>query len=211
MPALDLAVPVFTSVSQNQRGALAVVGGILYVGYGGHAGDCETYYGWLVGVPLNNPSGVLAWATTARGGGIWAVGGVASDGISPFIVTGNTFGASVWSGGEAIIHFQPGPVFSGQAKDYWAPANWGALDSSDTDLGGSGALLVDVPGATPSKLVVALGKDGNAYLLDRTNLGGVSTPLAARMFRAVSSSKPRPRMQPARALMSCFAPPPAAN
>ena len=53
-----------------------------------------------------------------------------------------------------------------------------ALDSGDTDLGGSGALIVDVPGATPSQLVVSLGKDGNAYLLNRTNLGGVSVPVA---------------------------------
>ena len=53
-----------------------------------------------------------------------------------------------------------------------------ALDASDTDIGSSGPLLVDVPGATPSNLVVALGKDGNAYLLNRANLGGVSLPLA---------------------------------
>jgi hypothetical protein len=37
---------------------------------------------------------------------------------------------------------------------------------------------VDVPEATPSKLVVALGKDGNVYLLNRTNLGGISLPVA---------------------------------
>ena len=53
------------------------------------------------------------------------------------------------------------------------------LDASDTDLGGSGPIIVDVPGATPSALVVAIGKDRNAYLLNRTNLGGVSAPLAA--------------------------------
>ncbi len=154
------------------------LGGIVYVPYGGHAGDCGTYHGWLVGVPLNNPANVMAWATGARGGGSWAVGGVASDGINPFIATGNTFGASVWSGGEAIIRFQPGPVFSGLTNDYWAPTNWMTLDAHDTDLGGSGALIVDVPGATPSQLVVSLGKDGNAYLLNRTNLGGISAPVA---------------------------------
>ena len=176
---------VFTSVTQNERGALAVVGGNVYVPYGGHAGDCDVYYGWLVGVPLNNPAHVMAWATPARGGGMWAVGGVASDGLNPFIATGNTFGASVWSGGEAIIRFQSGPVFSTLTNDYWAPTNWIALDNDDIDLGGSGALIVDVPGATPSKLVVSLGKDGNAYLLNRTNLGGVSVPVAQA---SVSSS-----------------------
>jgi hypothetical protein len=106
--ALASGSPVFDSYTQNERGALAVLGGIVYVPYGGHAGDCDTYYGWLVGVPLNNPANVTAWATPARGGGMWAVGGPASDGINPFIATGNTFGASVWSGGEAIIRFQPG-------------------------------------------------------------------------------------------------------
>lgn len=169
---------VFDSAIQNERGALAVLGGIVYVPYGGHSGDCADFHGWLVGVPLNNPANVMAWATGVRGGGSWAPGGVASDGVDPFIATGNTFGVSTWSGGEAIIRFQPGPVFSGLTNDYWAPTNWVALDNGDIDLGGSGALIVDVPGATPSQLVVSLGKDGNAYLLNRTNLGGISAPVA---------------------------------
>jgi len=176
--AARFGTTMFDSSTQNQRGALAILDGTLYVPYGGHYGDCATYHGWLVGVPLNNPAGVIAWATGAPGGGSWAVGGVASDGTEPFIATGNTFGASSWAGGEAIIRFQPGPVFSNQFADYWAPANWPALDDTDTDLDGSGPLIVDVPGATPPNLVVALGKDGNAYLLNRTNLGGVSAPLA---------------------------------
>lgn len=169
---------VFNSTVENQHGALALVNGILYVPYGAHNGDCGTYHGWLVGIPLDDPTSVTAWATGARGGGSWAVGGVASDGTATFIATGNTFGASTWSGGEAIIRFQPGPVFSGSSVDYWAPTNWPALDNADLDLGGSGPLLVDVPGANPSALVVALGKDGNAYLLNRTNLGGISLPVA---------------------------------
>ncbi len=169
---------VFTSVPQGQRSALAIVGTNVYVPYGGLAGDCGTYYGWVVGVPLTQPTNVTAWATTARGGGAWSVGGICSDGTNPFVATGNTFGASTWGGGEAIIRLFPGPVFSGQTNDYWAPTNWVALDAGDTDLGGSGPLIVDVPGATPSKLLVALGKDGNAYLINRTNLGGVSVPLA---------------------------------
>jgi hypothetical protein len=171
---------VFSSLSQGERGALTVIGSNLYVPYGGLAGDCDTYYGWVVGVPLNNPSTVMAWSTTTTRGGIWSVGGVASDGVDPFVATGNTtYGPSTWGGGEAILHLTPDLALNG-TSNYWTPSNWSQLDEQDLDIGGSGPVLVTVPGATPSKLVVALGKDGNMYLLNRTNLGGISTPLAKK-------------------------------
>jgi hypothetical protein len=170
----------FTSSVQGERGALGLVNGRVYVPYGGHFGDCGTYHGWLVGVRINNPASVTAWATSAIGGGSWGVGGVASDGNNPFITTGNTFSTGgIWKGGEAVIRFQPGPIFTGNPSDFWVPTNWQSLDNGDTDLGGSGPLLVDVPGATPSSLVVQFGKDGNVYLLDRANLGGIAAPVAS--------------------------------
>jgi PQQ enzyme repeat len=168
----------FTPSAQAQRPALGIVGDILYVPYGSFLDNC-VYYGWLVGVPIDNPSGVMAWATDGPHGAIWGVGGVASDGKNPFVVTGNTFNTGgVWGGGEAVIRFQPGPIFTENPADYFVPLNWLNLDASDFDLGGCGPLLVDVPGATPSHLVVALGKDTNAYLLNRDNLGGISVPVA---------------------------------
>jgi len=165
----------FESRIQEERGALALVDGIVYVSYSGYSGDCETYHGWVVGVDINSPTNVLAWATIAVGGGIWGHGGVASDGTNMFVVTGNTFNTGGnWMGGEAIIRLQAGPVFS----DFWAPTNWINLDEGDIDLGGVSATVIDVPGATPSQLVLALGKDSNAYLVDRNNLGGVTSPVA---------------------------------
>lgn len=169
----------FASTAQEERGGLALVNGILYVSYSGYLGDCGNYHGWVVGVNINNPSTVSGWATTAIGGGIWGHGGVASDGTNMFVVTGNTFNTGGnWMGGEAIIRLQAGPTFTGQPTDYWAPTNWLSLDNSDTDLGGVSATVIDVPGATPSQLVLALGKDGNAYLVDRNNLGGITAPVA---------------------------------
>jgi hypothetical protein len=146
--------------------------------------DGCNYHGWLVGVPIDNPATLTAWAaaTTAgtHGGAIWGVGGVASDGTNPFVATGNTFATNGnWIGGEAVIRFQPGPVFNGSPSDYWAPTNWQSLDQSDADLGSSGPLLVDVPGATPSHLIVAMGKDRKAYLVNRDNLGGISNPITS--------------------------------
>jgi hypothetical protein len=168
----------FDSAVQNERGALALVRGVLYVPYGGFSGDCGAYHGWVVGVQVSKPSIVKSWATPAAKGGIWGPSGVSSDGTGLFVSTGNTDNATAWSGGEAVLRFAQGPAFSGNAADYFAPANWAYLDNHDLDLGGSGALLVDVPGAAPSKLAVALGKDGYAYLLDRGNLGGIGAEVA---------------------------------
>ena len=169
----------FDSSVQEDRGALALVGGRVYVAYSGYVGDCGNYHGWVVGVDISNPSNVMAWATTAIGGGIWGHGGVASDGTNIFVVTGNTFNTGGnWMGGEAIIRLQAGPVWTGQPTDYWVPTNWLSLDNSDTDVGGVSATVIDVPGATPSQLVLALGKDSNAYLVNRNNLGGITSPVA---------------------------------
>jgi hypothetical protein len=166
------AIPGFTSNVQEERGALALVNGIVYVPYSGYFGDCGSYHGWVIGVQINDPIQVMGWATGAIGGGIWGHSGVASDGTNMFVITGNTFGTNGnWMGGEAIIRLQAGPVFSGQPSDYWAPTNWFSLDNGDTDLGGCSAILIDAPSATPSQLVLALGKDGNAYLVNRNNLG----------------------------------------
>jgi PQQ enzyme repeat len=177
---VSTALPGFDSDrSQSERAALGLVGNIVYVPYGGRFGDCGSYHGRLVGVQINNPATVMGFATTSTRAGIWGPGGVASDGTNTFVTTGNGSGGATWSGSEAVIRLQPGPVFSGSTTDYWAPTNWASLDSSDADLGGSGPILVDVPGATPSALVVALGKDGKAYLLNRSTLGGVSAPLAS--------------------------------
>jgi PQQ enzyme repeat len=180
----------FTSNVQNERGGLAIVNGILYVPFSGHFGDCGAYHGWVVGIHINNPSNVIGWATDAVGGGIWGHSGVASDGTNMFVITGNTFNTGgTWMGGEAIIRLQAGPTFSGQPTDYWAPRNWFSLDNGDIDLGGCSAILIDVPGATPSQLVLALGKDGNAYLVNRNNLGGITSPVASLPVDGVTTGQ----------------------
>ncbi len=169
----------FDPVNQNQRGALAFVGGTVYVPYGGHYGDCGKYHGWLIGIPLANPWALKAWATGAAGGGSWAPGGVASEGGTVFISTGNTFGANAWAGGESLLRFHAGPVFSGNPADYFTPVDWRALDVGDIDLGGTGPVILDLPGARPSKLLIGLGKDGKIYVVDRTNMGGVGRQIVS--------------------------------
>jgi outer membrane protein assembly factor BamB len=165
---------------QNQRAALTLLDDTLYVAFGGHFGDCGNYHGWVFGMSLRDPGKLTSFETRARAGGIWAPGGLSVAGHDIYFATGNTFGASTWSDGEAVFHTGSDLHRSDDKKDYFAPSDWKALDGRDADLGGSNPLPLDVPGAGGSRaLVLALGKDGKAYLLDRNNLGGIGGQLAA--------------------------------
>jgi hypothetical protein len=173
--ALKQRGQAFNARDQNERGGLSILDGRVYVPFGGHYGDCGDYHGWVVGIALTDPREIVAWATPARGGGIWAPGGVATDGKSLFVASGNTFGASTWMGGEAVIRLSSDLKPSADRRDFFTPENWRELDGRDADLGGTNPVLVDIPGQA---FVVALGKDGHAYLLDRDNLGGIGGSLA---------------------------------
>jgi hypothetical protein len=172
---LNTAVPGFGSAVQNQRGALALLEGILYVPYGGHFGDCGDYAGWVVGFDTVGSRAPAAYRT-GHGGGIWAPSGVAAIGGSLFVATGNTIGLTTWDGGEAILKLAPGPSFSRATADYYAPPDWRQLDGSDTDIGTAGAIPFDVGQA---HYVATLGKDGRLHLADRDNLGGIGGGLVA--------------------------------
>jgi outer membrane protein assembly factor BamB len=169
----------FVPADQNQRGALTILDGKVYVPFGGHFGDCGEYHGVVVGISLSNPTDVTSWATRARGGGIWAPGGLSSDGKSLFAATGNTFGASSYGDGEAVVRLAPNLHRSTDKRDFFAPSDWAALDRRDADLGGTNPLPLDVPAQGGTRaLMLALGKDRKAYLLDRDDLGGIGGQLA---------------------------------
>jgi outer membrane protein assembly factor BamB len=188
----------FDSLVQNQRAALALVGGKVFVPFSGHVGDCQAYHGWVVGLTTGTSPTVSAWVTRQIAGGIWGASGLASDGTSLYFATGNSKSSASagpntssgdsnpnnWGDSETVYKFpttlvSPSMSTPGTTTDYFVPSNWVALDDADADMGGTSPILLNVPGATPSSLVVSLGKDDNAYLLNRANLGGMdATPLA---------------------------------
>jgi outer membrane protein assembly factor BamB len=172
----------FDASVQNQRGALTILDGRVFVPYGGHFGDCGDYRGWVVGLALDNPRSIVSWHTRARGGGIWAPAGIANDGRWLYFATGNTFGAREWSDGEAVFKLPPDLVRSASRQDFFAPQDWRSLDKDDADLGGVTPLPLHVAANadTPS-LILALGKDGHGYLLDAANLGGIGGMLVSEI------------------------------
>lgn len=196
--ALQSTGKTFDPMVQNQRGALTILNGVLYVPYGGLNGDCGTYHGWVIGIPLygvQNP--IVAFETRAAGGGIWGQGGVSSVGPTLFFATGNTFGANAWSDGEGVFRFTPSLSRQPGQWQYFAPSNWKALDNADQDIGGSNVVPVDVPAAIGNQaLILALGKDANAYLLNRNDLGGIGGQLVVQTV-AASAIRTAPAVYPA--------------
>lgn len=185
----DSVVGAFPSATQNQRSAVLIAGGNAYVSYGGHYGDCNPYHGWMVAIPLNATSSTVAslvksYATPASEAGMWAPGGPSSDGTDVFMATGNgttdtTGTLANWKGSYSILRFNYGgsSLFTPGSTNFWHAV---ADDSAgDDDLGGTAPLVVDDPAITPSKLLVQLGKDGNAYTVNRANMGGEMSPVGS--------------------------------
>lgn len=156
---------------QQFRGALAVGSGFVYIPVGGLYGDCGAYNGYVVGVPLGGGQGRAYRVPSGRGAGVWSAQGVtiAPDG-SVYFVTGNATGSGS-SYSNAVVQLSS-DLYS--VKSYFAPSNWAALNASDTDLGSVGASVLS------NGLVVAVGKEGVAYVLRAGALGGVGGQLASR-------------------------------
>jgi len=162
----------------NPRSALSLVNGIVYIAYGGHVMDCGEYHGRVVAIDSKDPTKVAGWATGGIGEAIWAPGGMPSDGTAVFASTGNRTrgGNGAHQDSEEVVRIS-GMATMNRDTDLYFPAAWKAMDDSDADFGSSSPIVIDVPGATPSTMVVAPAKTGHLYFLDAKKLGGMGGEL----------------------------------
>jgi len=158
-------------VVEQQRGALALSAGRVYVPFGGLYGDCGQYRGAVVSVAADGSGDLAAYIVpTSRMAGIWNPEGPAVDSHGDlWVTTGNSAGQSTFDYGNALIRLSP----ELKVLDYFAPADWARLNAGDIDLGSLGPVLLGDGRA------LAVGKDGIAYLADAGNLGHVGKPLAS--------------------------------
>jgi outer membrane protein assembly factor BamB len=157
----------------QQRAALVLSRGKVYVAYGGLFGDCGPYRGTVVAVPASAPTGPLTSyrVPTPRLGGIWAPPGPSVDAAGNlYVATGNGASATSFDYGNAVIRLSP----QLRAQAYFAPRDGPSLGATDTDLGSTGPVLL------PGGRAFVAGKDSVGYLLDTRRLGGVGHPLATR-------------------------------
>jgi hypothetical protein len=168
----------FNPAVQNQRGALALLGHRLFIAYGGQFGDCGDYHGMVLGLATDPPHVVASWVTRGSKGGIWAPGGISEADGALFFATGNTDTGADWADGEGVFRLSPELTRTSNPHAFFVPGNWKMLDDEDLDMSGVTPLPFDLPSG--ARRLLALGKDGDAYLLDRDNLGGFSGQIARR-------------------------------
>jgi hypothetical protein len=177
--ALNTSIPTtigsgFDWTIQQQRGALALANGNVYVPFGGRWGDCGSYHGWVVGVATNGSPTPIVYETPSTGSGVWAAGGVAIDDATGnvFFATGNHVPRSTCSSAvnsDSVIRTAPA---LGLATSFFQPQDWSAnWCATDMDLGSAGPVLI-----SPT-LAFMSGKYGQGFLVDPTNLGGTNGQL----------------------------------
>ena len=167
----DIPAPDGQPRFDQQRAALTLAGGRVYVAFGGLYGDCGPYRGSIVGVPASGSGPLISYLVpTAREGGIWSAGGLpVGRGGTLYAGVGNgaaTGGA--YDDSDSVTALSPGLRRTG----IFAPAAWAADNASDLDLGSLSPVLL------PGGLVLSVGKRGTGYLLDGARLGGVGGQLA---------------------------------
>jgi len=155
--------------TEQQRAALALSDGRVYVSYGGLFGDCGRYHGWVVGAPASGPTGPLVTyqVPSQNQGAIWSPSGPAVDAAGNLYVATGNGDSSSFDYGNAVIRLTP----TLRPVSFFAPTNAGALNVTDQDLGSTGPLLL------PGSRVFIIGKSGVGYLLDAGDLGGIGNGL----------------------------------
>jgi outer membrane protein assembly factor BamB len=156
-------LPGADAQAMQQRGALAIARGRVWVPFGGLTGDCGDYKGRLVGVPLADGEPIGYTVPTEREAGIWTPPGPLVQNGDLLVAVGN--GESTgdrYDYSDSVLR-----VRDGRLVDSFSPTSWAADNASDLDLGSQGPALVQ------GRWIFQAGKSGTGYVLNASRFGGI--------------------------------------
>jgi hypothetical protein len=167
----------FDSVLNNQRSALLLANGQIFVTWASHC-DFGVYQGWVMAFSASTLQFTSAWTPAPSGnlGGIWMAGGgpAADPNGDVYLAVGNGSTDAQIGGenyGDSVVRLH-GSAGALSVSDSFTPFDFQHMFDDDLDLGSGGpALLPTQTGMSHPNLLVVAGKDGTLYLLDRDNLG----------------------------------------
>jgi hypothetical protein len=168
-------VIAFDAQKQNQRQALTLVNGVVYVTFSSHC-DWGPYHGWILGYDAGTLQQRIVYNATPDGyaAGMWESGtGPAADPDGNLlVVTGNGSvgvggdASNLTNRGESALKLTPSGSTL-QVASFFTPHDYQSLNDQDLDYGSMGSLLI--PG---SDYFLTGAKNGVIYLVDKDAMGG---------------------------------------
>jgi len=157
--------------AEQERSAVLLAHGRVIVSFGGLAGDCDNYVGYVTSTPTTGQGRTFHYAVpTAREAGMWAPPGpVLGRNGHVYVASGN--GAELhgrWDKSDSVTELGAKKL---HRLSIFAPSTWRDDNAKDLDLGSSSP--ASIPGL--HGLVIA-GKRGVVYLLHE-RLGGVGSAI----------------------------------
>jgi outer membrane protein assembly factor BamB len=161
----SIDLPGVETAAMQQRGALTVTGGRVWVPFGGLNGDCGGYKGRVIGVRLDGSGAPVSYTVpTTREAGIWTPPGPSVDAEGNlFVQVGNGESQTRYDFSDSVLKLSADATL----LDSFSPRTWASDNAGDLDLGSQGPALVG------DRWVFAAGKSGTAYVLDQHRLGGI--------------------------------------
>lgn len=194
---------VFDPAQYKERAGLLLVNGVVYTAWASHC-DIRPYTGWIMGYDAGTlvQTSVLNVDPNGNEGAIWNSGaGMAADssgyiyfldanGLFDSVLNGSGFPSQGDYGNGFMKLSTTGNHLA--VADYFEMYDQSAENSTDTDLGSGGAMLLpDLldSGNNTKELAVGAGKDGVLYVVDRTNLGKFN-PTHNNIYQNLSGALP---------------------
>ena len=160
---------------EHQRPALLLSGGKIFIAFGAHP-DIDPFHGWIFAydaVTLQQ-KGIFNSTPNDGEGGFWFAGGPATDATgSIYMSSGNApYDPSKKSFGDTVLKlsFTNGGIAN--ILDYFTPFDALTLQNEDRDMAPGGVTLLPDQGGAHPHLMMAGGKGGKSYLIDRDAMSG---------------------------------------
>jgi hypothetical protein len=166
---------VFFPMLENQRPALLLDNGTVYIAFGSYGGQGD-YHGWLFGYDSTSlqQTGVFNVTPNAIQGGIWQSGGGPSADLNHnvLVVTGDgpfDVNRGGMSFSDSFLRFGTAGGLSAVA-DYFTPCDQSTDQSEGLDVGASAPVLVLNSSSQPN-LLIGGSKNGSLYILNSDSMG----------------------------------------
>lgn len=167
---------LFQSLRQNQRAALLLNNNVITVAFSSHC-VIRPYQGWVLTYDARTLDRISAFSVAPNDpkgkGGIWhAGGGPAADADgNVYVMTGDgpfdaTAGIDSYS--DSVLKLTNGSL---TIADYFTPFNQKELENANADMSAAGPLLLPDQTTGPPRLMLSLGKQGVAYVINRDDMG----------------------------------------